>query len=134
MRWTVAGVNKVIVLRRIFMSGEFEDFWPTEQGRWAHKHTVLTHPRVYRAEKDGLVSCFWGEDNFFSHRRGEEASYRLALAPLMHNGHVRPGELKRSAPHMPHHTLMNWLHQYREPGADSIFRPPQRGMALSFFK
>lgn len=79
-------------------------------------------PGVYMVEKDGFVTYFLGEDNFFSHRCGDNASYRLALALLMHNGHVRPCELKRSALHIPHRTLMNWLRQYRERGADSFYR------------
>ena len=80
-------------------------------------------PGVYMVEKDGFVTYFLGEDNFFSHCCGDDASYHLALALLMHNGHVRPSELERSALHIPHRTLMNWLHQYRERGADSFFRP-----------
>ncbi len=80
-------------------------------------------PGVCMLEKDGIVTYFLGEDNFFSHRSGDDASHRLALALLMHNGHVRPCELERSALHIPHRTLMNWLHQYRQRGADSFYRP-----------
>jgi len=80
-------------------------------------------PGVYMVEKDGFVTYFLGEDNFFSHRCGDDASYRLALTLLMHNGHVRPCELERSTLHIPYRTLMNWLHQYRERGADSFYRP-----------
>lgn len=78
---------------------------------------------VYMMEKDGFVTYFLGEDNFFSHRCGDDASYRFALALLMHNGHVRPCELGRSELHIPRRTLMNWLRQYRERGADSFYRP-----------
>ncbi len=81
-------------------------------------------PGVYMVEKDGVVTYFLGDDNFFSHRCGDDASYHLALALLMHNGHVCPCELERSALPIPHRTLMNWLHQYRERGADSFYRPP----------
>ena len=48
---------------------------------------------------------------------------RLALTLLMYNGYVRPCELARSVLHIPRRTLMNWLHQYRERGADSFYRP-----------
>ncbi len=80
-------------------------------------------PGVYMVEKDGFVTYFLGEDSFFSHRCGDVASYHFALAMLMHNGYVRPCELERSALHIPHRTLMNWLRQYRERGADSFYRP-----------
>lgn len=86
-------------------------------------------PGVCMVEKDGFVTYFLGEDSFFSHRCGDDASCHLALTLLMHNGHLRPCELERSALHIPHRTLMNWLRQYRERGADSFYRPPSRSSA-----
>lgn len=87
-------------------------------------------PGVYMMEKDGFVTYFLGEDNFFSHRCGDNASYRLALTLLMYNGYVRPCELERSALHISHRTLMNWLRQYRDRGADSFYRPRSYSSAL----
>jgi hypothetical protein len=77
-------------------------------------------------EKDGHVTYFVGDDNYFSHREGDDASRRFILASLMENGHVRACDLEEAPLCIPHRTLMNWLGQLREQGADAFFRSAQR--------
>lgn len=73
--------------------------------------------------KDGLVTYFVGGDNYFSHGAKEFSSQRFILASLMDNGHVRVRDLERAPLCIPRRTLMNWLKQLRERGADSFFKP-----------
>ena len=70
-------------------------------------------------KKEGWVTYFVGEENWFSHRDGEVSSYRYALAMLMENGHARPREVTASLG-IAHRTLMRWGKQLREEGADSF--------------
>ena len=73
-------------------------------------------------EKDGRVTYFVGGDNYFSHPLEEKSARRYALASLMENGHVRAIDLEGAPLCIPHRTLMNWVAQLREDGADSFFR------------
>lgn len=73
-------------------------------------------------EKDSRVTWFIGADNYFDHRVGDKQSERFVLASLMHNGHVRPRDLKCAPLAIPHRTLMNWLAQYRSEGPSSFFQ------------
>ena len=76
-------------------------------------------------ERDARVTYFVGGDNYFSHPLGDKASRRYALASLMENGHVRAVDLEAAPLCLPHRTLMNWVAQLREDGANSFFRPAQ---------
>jgi len=73
-------------------------------------------------EKGGRVTYFVGGDNYFSHPLDDKPSRRYALASLMENGHVRAIDLEVAPLCIPHRTLMNWVAQLREDGADSFFR------------
>ena len=73
-------------------------------------------------EKDGRVTYFVGGDNYFSHPLDDKPARRYALASLMENGHVRAIDLEGAPLCIPHRTLMNWVAQLREDGADSFFR------------
>lgn len=78
--------------------------------------------------KDGFVTYFTGNDNYFSHPEGDKNSFRFAIASLIANGHVRAIGLEKSSLDLRHRTLMHWLAQYREHGASSFFtiKQPQR--------
>jgi len=71
--------------------------------------------------KDGVVTYFTGNDNYFSHQEGDKSSFQFALTNLIANGHVRAIDLERSSLALPHRTLMNWMAQYREHGPASFF-------------
>ena len=75
--------------------------------------------------KDGVVTYFTGNDNYFSHQEGDKDSFRFAITNLIVNGHVRAIDLEKSSLGLRHRTLMNWLAQYREHGASSFFTPKQ---------
>lgn len=76
-------------------------------------------------KKDGRVTYFVGNDNYFSHPEGDERARRYALATLIENDHARPCDFEAAPSCVPHRTLMNWTRQLRENGADSFFRPPR---------
>lgn len=80
-------------------------------------------------KKEGRVFYFVGGDNYFSHGADDRASFRLALAMLMENGHVRPRDLQRPPLCIAHRTLMNWRRQLLVKGPDSFYRPGQRAGA-----
>lgn len=75
--------------------------------------------------KDDHTFYFVGGDNYISHQVDDEKCRRFALACLMINGHVRARDLENEPLNIPHRTLMNWVKQYREQGADAFFRPKQ---------
>ncbi|MFH1184009.1 MAG: hypothetical protein V1755_03080 [Chloroflexota bacterium] len=77
-------------------------------------------------KKDGRVTYFVGSDNYFSHAEGDQASERFALATLIANRHMRLCEVEASALGIPRRTLLNWLKQLAEKGADSFFAPQRR--------
>lgn len=67
-------------------------------------------------KKEGQVTYFvWG-DNYFSHAEGDVGSFRLAVAMLMANDHVRACDLEKPPLCVPHRTLMHWAQQLREQG------------------
>ncbi|MFZ2958940.1 MAG: putative transposase [Candidatus Ozemobacteraceae bacterium] len=72
-------------------------------------------------KKDGQVTYFVGNDNYFSHREGDLQTQRLAFATLLVNSHVRACDLENEPLCMPHRTLMNWTSQLREKGPNSFF-------------
>lgn len=74
-------------------------------------------------QKDGRVTYFVGEDNYFSHRVRDQAGQRFAIATLIDNGHVRACDVERSELGIPYRTLMNWSRQLSVHGADSFFKP-----------
>jgi len=82
---------------------------------------------LHLLKKEGVITYFLGEDNFFHHRVGDTSSYRFILASLMDNGHVRACELQEAPLCIAHRTLMNWLRQLRTRGPDSFFRPGHPG-------
>ncbi len=63
-----------------------------------------------------------GGGNYFSHPLDDKSRRRYALASFMENGHVRAIDLEGAPLCIPHRTLMNWVAQLREDGADSFFR------------
>ena len=71
--------------------------------------------------KDGVVTYFTGNDNYFSHQEGDKNSFRFAITSLIANRHVRAIDLEKSSLGLRHRTLMHWLAQYREHGASSFF-------------
>jgi len=78
--------------------------------------------------KDGVVTYFTGNDNYFSHKEGDKDSFRFAITNLIANGHVRAIDLEKSSLGLRHRTLMHWLAQHRQHGASSFFthKQPQR--------
>ncbi len=72
-------------------------------------------------KKEGTVTYFVGNDNFYSHSEPDRAGQRFAIATLIANGHVRSSEVERSALGIPHRTLMNWTAQLAERGPGSFF-------------
>ena len=95
--------------------------------RGFHPGTIEINSTVSILSKDGMTTYFVGGDNYYSHRDGDDASRRCALALLMLNRHARPVEIERSALGIPHRTLMNWLRKLGEDGAASFYRVPGRG-------
>jgi hypothetical protein len=79
-------------------------------------------------KKDGQVTYFIGDDNYFSHPEGDLKSQRFALASLMINGHVRAVDLEKEPLCIPHRTLMHWKRRHVEEGPASFYRetPPHK--------
>jgi hypothetical protein len=77
-------------------------------------------------KKEGTVTYFVGQDNFYSHPQSDLGGHRFAIATLIANGHVRSIEVERSALGIPHRTLMNWTRQLEARGAGSFFEPRRR--------
>jgi DNA-binding CsgD family transcriptional regulator len=72
--------------------------------------------------KEGHVTWFVGDDNYFSYPADDLAGRRLALATLMENGHARPSQIT-AALGTPRSTLMRWCRQLAERGAGSFYQP-----------
>jgi hypothetical protein len=88
------------------------------------------NPVVNMLAKEGFVNWLVGPDNFFSHRSGDPAGRRLALATLMVNGHARPCEIEKTLG-TPRRSLMRWRAQLEEHGAGSFYAPRAvRGAAV----
>jgi len=77
-------------------------------------------------KKDGRVTYFVMDDNYFSHAEGDVQSQRFALASLMENSHVRARDLEGAPLCIPHRSLMNWNAQLRKDGPSSFFRSASR--------
>ncbi len=85
---------------------------------------------VSRLEKEGRVTWWVGQDNYLSHRSGDQAGQRLAVATLMANGHVKPSEVSAALDLAPR-SLMRWSQQLEERGAGSFYEPREvRGAAV----
>lgn len=72
-------------------------------------------------KKDGRVTYFVMDDNFFSHDESDLQSQRFVLASLMENSHVRARDLEGAPLCIPHRSLMNWNAQLRKDGPRSFF-------------
>jgi transposase-like protein len=83
-------------------------------------------------KKEGRVTHFVGGDNYFSHKEGDEKSWRFVIASLIGNDHVRACDVEASL-HIPHRTLMNWMKQYRNEGPESFYRlaPTSRASVMT---
>jgi transposase-like protein len=77
---------------------------------------------VWMQEADGEITYFVGTDNYFSHKKGDEACRRFSLTSLIVNGYVKAVELEREPLCIPHRTLMNWITNYRKEGSAVFFR------------
>jgi DNA-binding CsgD family transcriptional regulator len=77
---------------------------------------------VSQLTKEGRVTWFVGEDNYFSHSADDTAGHRLALATLMDNGHARPCQITATLG-TPRRSLMRWRRQIEEQGAGSFYQP-----------
>jgi transposase-like protein len=88
-------------------------------------------PTLSVLNKDGQVTYFLGDDNYFSHSQTDGAGQRFALATLMANGHVRPSQVEHSSLGIAHRTLMRWARQLEQKGPGSFFASrARRGAAV----
>jgi len=88
-------------------------------------------PVVSVLKKEGWVTYFVGDDNYFSHAVTDAAGQRLAISTLISNRHVRVCEVEASPLGIAHRTLMNWTRQMDEKGPGSFYMPrPGRGSAV----
>jgi transposase-like protein len=83
---------------------------------------IRINPVVSHLFKDGQVTWLLGADNYFSHPADDSSGYRLALATLMTNGHVRPCQLQKALG-TAHRSLMRWRSQLEKHGAGSFYQP-----------
>jgi transposase-like protein len=77
---------------------------------------------VSHLSKDGQVTWLLGADNYFFRPADDSSGYRLALATLMTNGHVRPCQLQKALG-TAHRSLMRWRSQLERHGAGSFYQP-----------
>ncbi len=84
---------------------------------------IQINPRVRLLKKEGVFTYFVGTDNYLSHMESEPGAFRMSIATLIRNGHVRPVEVEVSPLGIPHRTLMRWSRQLDEEGSDSFFTP-----------
>ncbi len=54
---------------------------------------IRINSAVSLLSKEGRVTWFVGDDNYFSHPADDSAGHHLALATLMDNGHARPSQI-----------------------------------------
>ena len=78
-------------------------------------------PVVSVLKKEGWVTYFVGDDNYFSHAVTDAAGQRLAISTLISNRHVRVCEVEASPLGIAHRTLMNWTRQMDEKGPGSFY-------------
>jgi DNA-binding CsgD family transcriptional regulator len=83
---------------------------------------IRINPAVSLLSKEGRVTWFVGDDNYFSHPADDSAGRHLALATLMDNGHVKPCQII-AALGTPRSSLMRWRRQLEERGAGSFYQP-----------
>jgi hypothetical protein len=85
---------------------------------------------VSRLDKEGQVTWWVGQDNYFSHPSADKNGQRLALTILMANGYARPGEIS-AALGIARRSLMRWSRQFEEQGAGSFYAVrPVRGAGV----
>ena len=82
---------------------------------------IRINPVVSHLSKDGQVTWWVGSDSYFSHRAGDPAGHRFALATLMTNGHARPCEIQKALG-TSHRSLMRWRGQLEEHGPGAYLR------------
>lgn len=82
---------------------------------------IRINPIVSHLSKDGQVTWFVGSDNYYSHRAGDAAGHRFALATLMANGHARPCEIQKALG-TARRSLMRWRSQLEERGPGSFYQ------------
>jgi transposase-like protein len=91
---------------------------------------IRINPVVSHLSKDGQVTWWVGSDSYFSHRAGDPAGHRFALATLMTNGHARPCEIQKALG-TSHRSLMRWRGQLEEHGPGWFYQPKAvRGAAV----
>jgi transposase-like protein len=83
---------------------------------------IRINPAVSQLSKEGRVTWFVGDDNYFSHPADDTAGHQLALATLMDNGHARPCQITATLG-TPRSSLMRWRRQLDERGAGSFYQP-----------
>lgn len=81
---------------------------------------IRINPAVSQLSKEGRVTWFVGDDNYFSHPADDTAGHQLALATLMDNGHARPCQITATLG-TPRSSLMRWRRQPDERGAGSFY-------------
>ena len=74
--------------------------------------------------KDGKVTWFVGDDNYFSHSVSEKRAYRYAVSILLANGYARAVDFQNSQLAIAHRTLMRWCALLESKGAAAFFTPP----------
>lgn len=83
---------------------------------------IRINSTVSLLSKEGRVTWFVGDDNYFSHLADDSASHHLALATLMANGHAKPCQITATLG-TPRSSLMRWRRQLDERGAGSFYQP-----------
>ena len=74
-------------------------------------------------KKEGEVTYFVGDDNYFSHAEADRCGQRFAIATLISNRHVKACEVEASSLGIPYRTLMNWTRQLAQKGPTSFYVP-----------
>ena len=83
---------------------------------------IRINSAVSLLSKEGHVTWFVGDDNYFSHPADDSASHHLALATLMDNGHAKPCQITATLG-TPRSSLMRWRRQLEERGSGSFYQP-----------
>ena len=83
---------------------------------------IRINPAVSHLSKEGRVTWFVGDDNYFSHPAQDTSGHRLALATLMENGYAKPCQITATLG-TPRSSLMRWRRQLEERGAGSFYQP-----------
>ena len=83
---------------------------------------IRINSTVSLLSKEGRVTWFVGDDNYFSHLADDSASHHLALATLMANGHAKPCQITATLG-TPRSSLMRWRRQLDARGSGSFYQP-----------